>query len=68
VAGLRAAGARRIAVGSWFLAPGRLPDRVAALAGPDALVAEPLGASAEVADVVLSRYAAAQIGTDLLVS
>lgn len=68
VAALRAAGARRIAVGSWFLAPGRLPDRVAALAGPGAVVAEPLGASTEVAEVVLSRYAAAQIGTDLLVS
>jgi sirohydrochlorin ferrochelatase len=67
VAVLRAAGARRIALGSWFLAPGRLPDRVAG-AVPDALVAEPLGASAEVADVVLSRYATAQIGSDLLVS
>ncbi|HEY1571552.1 MAG TPA: sirohydrochlorin chelatase [Pseudonocardiaceae bacterium] len=71
VAALRAAGARRIAVGSWFLAPGLLPDRVAALArdiDPDVLVAEPLGASAEVADLVLGRYAMAQIGTDLLVS
>jgi sirohydrochlorin ferrochelatase len=62
---LRARGARRIAVGSWFLAPGRLPDRVARDAltlDPGAVVAAPLGADPDVADVVLSRYAAAQIG------
>ena len=29
VAALRAAGAERLAVASWFLAPGRLPDRIA---------------------------------------
>ncbi|MBM7772538.1 sirohydrochlorin ferrochelatase [Actinokineospora baliensis] len=52
-AALRARGARRIAVASYFLAPGLLPDRVRAMAG-DAVVAEPLGAS--VADVVLERY------------
>jgi sirohydrochlorin ferrochelatase len=57
VAALRASGARRIAVASWFLAPGRLPDKVAALAGPDALVAEPLGPAPELAEVVLDRYA-----------
>jgi sirohydrochlorin ferrochelatase len=64
IAALKAAGARRIAVGSWFLAPGLLPDRVARLAladEPSALVAAPLGADAEVADIVLSRYAAAQV-------
>lgn len=62
IAALRAAGARRIAVGSWFLAPGLLPDRVtgqALAADPGALVAAPLGAAAEVAEVVLRRYAAA---------
>lgn len=58
VAALRARGARRIAVGSWFLAPGRLPDRVARQAGA-ALVADPLGADPAVAAVVLSRYLAA---------
>jgi sirohydrochlorin ferrochelatase len=66
IARLRAAGARRIAVGSWFLAPGLLPDRVKRLAlaaEPDALVAEPLGADADVAEVVLARYAEAQFGT-----
>lgn len=62
VATLRARGARRIAVASWFLAPGRLPDRVAALAraaDPAALVAAPLGADPEIAELVLDRYAAA---------
>lgn len=58
IASLRARGARRIAVGSWFLAPGLLPDRVAAVAD-GALVAQPLGAALEVADVILRRYAAA---------
>jgi sirohydrochlorin ferrochelatase len=66
IARLRAGGARRIAVGSWFLAPGLLPDRVASQAlatDPDTLVAAPLGAQLQVADVILSRYAAAQIGS-----
>jgi sirohydrochlorin ferrochelatase len=57
IASLRAAGARRIAVASWFLAPGRLPDRVASLAG-DAVVAEPLGAAPEVASLIVDRYLA----------
>jgi sirohydrochlorin ferrochelatase len=61
VASLRAGGARRIAVASWFIAPGRLPDKVAALAGPDALTAEPLGPAPELASVVLDRYAAATV-------
>jgi sirohydrochlorin ferrochelatase len=56
VAALRAAGARRIAVASWFIAPGRLPDKVAALAGSDALVAEPLGPAPELAALVVDRY------------
>lgn len=57
---LRARGARRIAVASWFLAPGRLPDRVAALAG-DALVAPPMGPAPELAELILDRYAAAAV-------
>jgi sirohydrochlorin ferrochelatase len=59
---LRRRGARRIAVASWFLAPGVLPDRVAAAArdtDPRALVAEPLGASPAMARLVLDRYRAA---------
>ncbi len=58
VARLRARGARRIAVASWFLAPGLLPDRVANLAG-DAVVAAPLGPDPEVAELVLHRFDAA---------
>ncbi|MGX7827047.1 sirohydrochlorin chelatase [Actinokineospora sp. 24-640] len=61
IAGLRARGARRIAVASWFLAPGLLPDRVAAQAfavDPLARVAPSMGNAVEVADLVLSRYRA----------
>ncbi|TDV38650.1 sirohydrochlorin chelatase [Actinophytocola oryzae] len=58
VAELRARGALRVAVASWFLAPGRLPDKVARLAG-DAVVAEPLGPGSELASLVADRYAAA---------
>lgn len=66
VAALRARGARRIAVASWFLAPGRLPDRVASLAraaDPAAIVADPLGPDASLADLVLDRYDAAATET-----
>lgn len=62
MAALRAQGARRIAVGSWFLAPGLLPDQVAAAAiaaDPTVTVAAPLGADRGVAEVILDRYAAA---------
>lgn len=52
---LKARGATRIAVASWFLAPGLLPDKVASLAG-DAVVARPLGDDVEVAQLVLDRY------------
>jgi sirohydrochlorin ferrochelatase len=58
IAELRARGARTIAVGSWFLAPGRLPDRVieqARALDPNVRIAEPLGAA--IADIVLDRYA-----------
>lgn len=58
IARLRARGATRIAVASWFLAPGLLPDRIASLAG-DAVVAEPLGADIEVAELILGRYSEA---------
>lgn len=57
---LRARGARRIAVASWFVAPGRLPDRIAEqarLADPTAVVAAPLGRT--LAEVVLDRFHAA---------
>ena len=55
----RADGRRHIAVGSFFLAPGFLPDRVAELAteAGAVAVAEPLGVDVEVARVILARYA-----------
>lgn len=52
---LRLKGATRIAVASWFLAPGLLPDKVASLAG-DAVVARPLGDDVEVAQLIVDRY------------
>jgi sirohydrochlorin ferrochelatase len=63
-AALRARGARRIAVASWFLAPGRLPDKVESLAraaDPTAIVADPLGPDAALAELVLDRYTAAAV-------
>ncbi|MHA6802847.1 sirohydrochlorin chelatase [Salinifilum ghardaiensis] len=62
IARLRAAGARRIAVGAWFLAPGLLPDRIleqARAEDPEALLAAPMADDAEVAALVLARYRAA---------
>jgi sirohydrochlorin ferrochelatase len=58
---LRALGATRIAVASWFLAPGHLPDQIASLAGPDALVADPLAPDPTLADLILDRYEAAAL-------
>ncbi|MEY9966448.1 sirohydrochlorin ferrochelatase [Streptacidiphilus sp. MAP12-16] len=58
VAALRARGARQIAVAPYLLAPGLLPDRIAAeaaAAGVDA-VAAPLGATPELARLLLRRY------------
>ncbi|WP_038951907.1 sirohydrochlorin chelatase [Aeromicrobium massiliense] len=59
VRALRADGRRHIAVGSLFLAPGFLPDRVKELAleAGAVAVAEPMGAHEEIARVVLARYA-----------
>ncbi|MDQ0376343.1 sirohydrochlorin chelatase [Amycolatopsis thermophila] len=62
VAKLRARGARRIAVASWFLAPGLLPDRIAAqarAADPAVVLAEPLAGDPRVAELVLERYTTA---------
>lgn len=59
VRSFRGEGRRHIAVASFFLAPGFLPDRVAELAleAGAVTVSEPLGAHPEVARVVLARYA-----------
>jgi sirohydrochlorin ferrochelatase len=58
VAGLLHAGARRVLVATYLLAPGFFADRIrdAALAAGAAAVAPALGAAAEVADVMLDRY------------
>jgi sirohydrochlorin ferrochelatase len=59
VATLRARGARRFAVGSWFLAPGLLPDRVVHLAREhtdEVVLADPMADDAGVADLILQRY------------
>ena len=62
----RLEGRRHVAVGSFFLAPGQLPDRAKETARKAGAVAvsHPLGASAEVARLVLLRYGVA--GLDLL--
>ena len=58
VAQLRRNGAERVAVARYVLAPGRLPDRIAAgahAAGADAVTAV-LGDAPEVAQLILHRY------------
>lgn len=59
VRAFRAQGKRHIAVGSLFLAPGRLPDRVRELALEAGAVAvsDPLGVHSELARLILARYA-----------
>ena len=55
--GLRRRGARRVVIAPWFLAPGRLPDRVRSFAHDAGIaMAEPLGAHSLVAETVLDRY------------
>lgn len=57
VEGLRAAGARRIALAPWFIAPGRITDRVADwAAAAGVMMAEPLGAHRLVASTALARF------------
>jgi sirohydrochlorin ferrochelatase len=55
---LREAGARRVLVASYLLAPGLFADRIrdASLAAGAAAVSPALGAAPEVADVMLDRY------------
>lgn len=68
LARLRAAGARRIVVVSYFLAPGRLHDRIVVAARDSGALAvtEPFGATAGIAAATLARYdeAARSVGTD----
>ncbi|MFE2725708.1 sirohydrochlorin chelatase [Kitasatospora sp. NPDC059327] len=56
VAALRSAGAQRVAVAPYLLAPGLLPDRIAAAAGDADVLAPVLGASPELAGLLLRRY------------
>ena len=54
---LRRQGARRVVIAPWFLAPGRLPDRVRAFADNAGIeMAAPLGAHRLVAQTVLDRF------------
>jgi sirohydrochlorin ferrochelatase len=57
VARLRRRGAARIVIAPWFLAHGRITDRVAAFASANGLtLSEPLGVHPLVVDTVLDRY------------
>jgi sirohydrochlorin ferrochelatase len=54
---LRLRGARRVVIAPWFLAPGRLPDRVRRFAHDAGIeMAEPLGAHRLVAETALDRF------------
>ena len=54
----RRAGCRRVVVGSMFIAPGMLPDRVRGLALQAGAIAvtDPLGAHVQLCKVILDRY------------
>jgi sirohydrochlorin ferrochelatase len=57
---LRRNGARRVVIAPWFLAPGRITDRVAKCAAVEGIpMAAPLGAHRLVAETVLDRFDAA---------
>jgi sirohydrochlorin ferrochelatase len=54
---LRHSGARRVAIAPWFLAPGRLTDRVLEYAPAEGIpMATPLGSHRLVAETVLERF------------
>jgi sirohydrochlorin ferrochelatase len=59
----RSEGRRHVAVGSYFIAPGFLPDRAEELAveAGAIAVADPLGADPEIAWLVLTRYSVAAV-------
>lgn len=57
VAELRARGATRLVFAPWFLAPGRITDRVAAYARSEGIpMSAPLGAHRQVAATLLDRF------------
>src|SRR5437660_372483 len=54
---LRRLGARRVVIALWFLAPGKLTDRVARFAAAEGIsMAAPLGGHRLVAETVLNRF------------
>lgn len=58
---LRRRGATRLVIAPWFLAPGRITDRVANFAAAQGIpMSAPLGAHRQVAETVLDRFDAAQ--------
>jgi sirohydrochlorin ferrochelatase len=58
---LRRRGATRLVIAPWFLAPGRITDRVADFAVAQGIpMSAPLGAHRQVAETVLDRFDAAQ--------
>ncbi|MFC4608539.1 sirohydrochlorin chelatase [Streptomyces maoxianensis] len=59
---LRAGGVRRVAVAPYVIAPGRLPDRIAAGAREADVLADVLGPAPELARLLLERYHQARIG------
>ncbi|MFH9354176.1 sirohydrochlorin chelatase [Kitasatospora sp. NPDC017646] len=61
LAALRAAGAERTAVAPYLLAPGLLPDRIAATASDADVLADPLGPAPELAALLLERYDRARL-------
>ncbi|WP_327656808.1 sirohydrochlorin chelatase [Streptomyces sp. NBC_00483] len=58
---LRALGCERVAVAPYVLAPGRLPDRIAAGAADADVLADVLGPAPEVARVLMDRYEASLV-------
>lgn len=56
VRAMRADGVRRVAVAPYVIAPGRLPDRIAAGAAEADVLADVLGPSAELARLLIQRH------------
>ncbi|MFD7493970.1 sirohydrochlorin chelatase [Streptomyces sp. NPDC059832] len=61
VRALRDEGVRRVAVAPYVIAPGRLPDRIAGGAAGADVRADVLGASPELARLLLTRYDEARV-------
>ncbi|GGT18200.1 sirohydrochlorin chelatase [Streptomyces purpureus] len=66
VRALRADGVRRVAVAPYVIAPGRLPDRIAAGAREADVLADVLGPAPELARLLLTRYDEARAETRAL--